>query len=195
MIGDDEDDDHGTYMAFVSDVADPLGLHRIRFSIPGKMALSDWSWPRHAGGPRRGGHIVPHVGDMVVIEFIDGNKDLSTYTNGWWAQRADGKTAPVDLVAAGNQAHLVQAFEIGDIGGISFRATLDERVGRRSCRVYAIDTVNNLEIVSLELDLEKRGIVIYGLTGIVLQSDGYIQATAPIVQINDRAVQTKGGPV
>lgn len=194
MIGDDEEDDHGTYMAFVADVADPLGLHRLRFSIPGKMALSDWAWPRNAGGPQRGGHVVPRVGNMVVVNFIDGNKDLAVYSNGWWAQRADGKTAPVDLVAAGNQAHLVQAFEIGDIGGIAFRVTLDERSGRRSCRAYAVDTENDLEIVSLELDLEKRGIVIYGLTGIVLQSDGYIQATAPIVQINDRAAQTKGGP-
>lgn len=190
----DEEDDNSTCMAFVSDVADPLGLHRIRFSIPGKMALSDWSWPRDAGGPQRGGHVVPRVGDMVVVNFIEGNKDLTVYSNGWWVNAGSRQTAPTDIIAAGNQAHLVQAFEIGDIGGIAFRVTLDERVGRRSCRVYAVDTTTGIEIVTLELDLEKRGIVIYGLTGIVLQSDGYIQATAPIVQINDRTAQTKGGP-
>lgn len=190
----DEEEDNSTCLAFVSDVEDPLGLHRIRYSIPGKLALSDWSWPRDAGGPQRGGHVVPRVGTMVVVNFIDGNKDLSVYSNGWWVNAGARQTAPADLITAGKQAHLVQAFEIGDIGGIAFRATIDERIGQRSARVYAVDTETNLEIVSIELDLEKRGIVIYGLTGIVLQSDGYIQATAPIVQINDRTAQTKGGP-
>jgi hypothetical protein len=194
---DDDELDFGTYPATVVDVRDEKGLHRVKFTIPGKIARSDWALPTTIGGgsAQRGGHVVPAVGSDIEVRFAHGNKNFPLYSCGWWGTPRTGSEMPRDIIDAKNEAHLVQAFEIGNLGTISFRVTLDERPTKRSFRIYAVDTTTNTQIAGIELDLEQRGLVLHGLTGVAIQSDGFVQLTAPTVQFNGRTLQTKAGPV
>jgi hypothetical protein len=191
------DDDYGMYPAKVIDIEDPLGLHRIQFAIPGKMERSGWAIPITSGGgaAQRGGHVMPAVGSDVFVVFLNGDPNTPAYQGGYWGARPTGSEMPADIQAAGADAHLVQAFELGQLGGLAFRVTLDERAGHRSFKIYAVDPADDEVVVSVELDLEKRGLVLYGLTGVELRSDGFVQALAPVIQFNNRALLPRAAPI
>ena len=181
------------YPAFVRHVDDPLGLHRVRCEIPGYMALTPWAFPHTNGGGSgdRGAHIVPKEGSIVFVRFLFGDDERPVYSGGSWG---NGQP-PADVRAAGKEAHKIQALEIGALGDLSFRATVDERSGHRGVKIYAIDTTDDEVVASLEFDLEQRGVSLFGLAGVDIQGRGFVNIEAPQVQINERLVLTKSGPI
>lgn len=181
------------YPAFVRHVDDPLGLHRVRCEIPGYMKLTPWAFPLTNGGgsANRGAHIVPIVGSIVFVRFLYGDDERPVYSGGSWSSGMP----PADVRAAGKEAHKIQALEIGALGDLSFRATVDERTGHRAVKIYAIDTTDDEVVASLEFDLEQRGVSLFGLAGVDIQGRGFVNIDAPQVQINDRLVATKAGPI
>lgn len=181
-----------TYPGFVRQVDDPLGLHRVRVEIPGYMALTPWAFPEvSGGGMARGGHIVPEVNNIVFVRFLFGDDERPIYSGASWGT----PQVPADIKAAGKQAHLVQGLEISKLGDLSFRVTIDERPGKRAVKVYAVDVTDNEIIASLEFDLEKRGLSIFGLAGVDIQARGFVNVDAAQVQVHDRLVLEKAGPI
>ena len=180
------------YPGFVKDVNDPLGLHRVRVHIPGYMDLTPWAFPEIAGGgAARGGHIVPEAGCPVFVTFLYGDDERPIYSGCGWGT----PNVPADIKAAGKEAHLIQALEISKLGDLSFRVTIDERPGKRAVKLYAIDVTDNEVIASLEFDLEKRGLSLFGLAGVDIQGRGFVNVDAAQVQIHDRLVLEKAGPI
>ncbi len=188
MIPSVEDSDLRTYVGFVLKVDDPRGEHRLRVEIPGLTDDVGWARPRN----RSAGYVVPRVGDRVQISYEYGNTERPL----WEPAGCVSDERPADVAAAGTQAHLVHAFEIGALGSLSFRITLDEREGSKAFRIYAVDTANDDDlVVALELDLENRGVILYGLTGVEIRSTGFIQLTAALLQINNRAIAPSATPI
>lgn len=187
----------GMLTGTVVDNADPLHLHRVRILVPGIVEpATDWAWPITAGGggPQRGGHIVPAIGADVCLWFEHGDPNgKAVYACGWWGQTGAGSEVPRDVASAGADAHKVQSFEID---GLSF--TVDERSGARSLRVVARELADGgapVEIASLEIDREGRGIVISATTAIVLRTPGLIHLEGLVVNINDRVVANSPGAI
>jgi hypothetical protein len=123
--------------------------------------------------------------------FLYGDDERPVYSGGSWSSGMP----PADVRAAGKEAHKIQALEIGALGDLSFRATVDERTGHRAVKIYAIDTTDDEVVASLEFDLEQRGVSLFGLAGVDIQGRGFVNIDAPQVQINDRLVATKAGPI
>lgn len=207
---DDEDDDDGkdfgVYPGYVVDNKDPDGRHRVRVHVPGLYERTAWAVPQTSGGgavPNSAGdatrgsgfHAAPRLNAVVFVSFLYGDPERPTYVGGDWGI-VDGKSnMPADIVAAGKDAHLVQAGE-WRFADLSLRVVIDERPGKRALKVYAVDLQNSEDpIATIEIDLEGRGIVVYGLTGVAVQSSGFVQLTAPVLQLNERTVRTAAAPV
>ena len=194
MIPQVEDSDLRPYVGFVLKVDDPRGEHRVCVEVPGLTDDTGWARPRSTmgGGLQHGGHIVPRVGSRVIVTYEYGNPERPLYEPAAWV----AEDVPADIVAAGNEAHLVQAFEFAKLGPISFRVTLDERPATRSFRIYAVDADNGDSLIAaLELDLVSRATIVYGLTGVEIRSTGFIQLAAALIQFNDRALLPAATPV
>ena len=201
----DRDKDWGKYPGYVVDNADPQGRHRVTVSVPNKIQESAWASPVTTGGavPNSGADAtfgsgfssVPRKGALVLLSFLYGDVERPVYEGGGWGLLNGKSTAPADIAAAGPEAHLVHAGE-WRFADVSLRVKIDERPGKRSLIAYAVDLKNGEEpIAAVELDLERRGVVVYGLTGVAVQSDGFVQITAPVLQLNERPVLTRGAPV
>ncbi|RTL27578.1 MAG: hypothetical protein EKK55_05960 [Rhodocyclaceae bacterium] len=197
MDEEPEDRDFGVYPAFVTKVNDPEGRHRVKVTVKNKISESDWARPSTSGGGSegRGFHAAPKVGALVFLSFLDGDVEAPVYTCGSWAVDGSKKHMPADIAKAGADAHLVQAGE-WRFGDISLRVVIDERPATRSCRVYAVDLQNAEDpIASVELDLVGRGVVIHGLSGVEIRSDGFIQLLAAVIQANERTFMPKAAPI
>lgn len=181
-----EEKDPYAYVGFVLNAEDPRGEHRARIELPGLTDDTGWARPRHRHG------VAPRVGDRVLVTYEFGNVDRPLWE--YAAQVQDER--PADVRAAGTNAHLVHAFELGSLGPISFRVTLDERAASRGFRIYAVDTANGDDLIAaVELDLVNRAVVVYGLTGVEIRSTGFIQLAAALIQVNDRAVLPRSTPI
>jgi hypothetical protein len=186
MISDVEEQDHATYVGFVVKADDPRGEHRACCEVPNVTDDTGWARPRRKNG------VPPREGQRVLITYEYGNPERPL----WEAACDVQEERPADMRAAGAQAHLVHAWEVAAIGPISFRVTLDERPATRAFRIYAVDTQNaDALIAAVELDLVTRGVLVYGLTGVEIRSTGFIQLTAAMLQLNDRAVLPRSTPV
>lgn len=175
------------WAAYVRDNRDPEGLHRVRVEVPGLIELSAWAYPLTNGGgsQRRGGHAVPHVGALVVVQFIGGDPEYPIYHGGWWAK---GK-APTLMAGAGEEAHRVSVLELGQVV-----LTVDERerdadlgIGRL---VGITDTITGDEIT---FDLDGAGITIKASSELSIKADGIVNIEGAQVQIQGRIVSTTTG--
>jgi hypothetical protein len=79
----------GKYRGIVVDRDDPERLGRLRVRVPSVLgdAISGWAWPVSPyAGARVGFFFIPQVGDLVWIEFGEGDLDHPLWTGGGWAQ-------------------------------------------------------------------------------------------------------------
>lgn len=192
---DGNDLDWGLYDAPVIDTADPLHLRRVRVNIPGR-GETVWALPRTTGGggPQRGGHLLPRVGQTVLVQFLHGDRRRPVYEGAWWGTGEQ----PRELLAAGAEAEQVQAFEVAmGNDGTSIRVTLDERAGKRAWKVAAVQRTGESEsvIASIELDLEQRVLDLYGLAGVQVRSLGFVDIKGLIARILKRRVDRNTKPI
>ena len=68
---------YGTYKAFVTDREDPLHYGRLKLVIPnvtGAQVLNYWAYPCNCyAGKGYGAQVIPQKGDLVWVEFEQGN--------------------------------------------------------------------------------------------------------------------------
>ncbi len=196
---DGEDLDPYTHEAVVVDVKDPLRAHRIRASIEGVTSKTAWAVPRGGGGggPQRGGNAAPKVGQNVLISYIGGDRDRPMWEGADWAATPGASELPADIVAAGADAALVQAFELRS-GDAAFRATVDERPGHRAFKLSGVRVLEDggeVVIASLELDLEQNVLDLFGMAGIQIRSLGFVDVKAMTARILKRRVGRSRSPI
>jgi uncharacterized protein involved in type VI secretion and phage assembly len=83
----------GKYRGTVQDRDDPEQLGRLRLRVPSLLgdAVTGWAWPvAPYAGAGHGFFFVPQVGDLVWVEFAEGELDQPLWTGGSWA-KPDGK--------------------------------------------------------------------------------------------------------
>jgi hypothetical protein len=173
------------YHGVVVDNADPDGRHRVRVRIAGIIdPQSGWCYPLTAGGgsAQRGGHVVPAIGADVVVWMIGGHVDFMVYMCGWWKTPAKTGTEMGTFVKdAGDQAHLVSTYELGNL-----LVVVDERPGQRQFSIS--DKTTGMGLV---MDLEKQGIVMRGLTSILIKAC-IVRLEGAQLTLNERCVTSTG---
>lgn len=196
---------YGVQRGVVTNIADPMGLHRVKAIIPGIIEPeSDWLYPLTAGGgsPQRGGHVVPAVGSDVAVWFHNGDPNgNSVYMGSNWGTPSAGTEVPGDAKdAGGSNPELVQTLELGgaapgalptgqtssDYKG-SLRFTVDERPGKRAFQLLDVDE-NGVVQCAIVLDREQRAIVIKAVSQILIQCTGSIVIDGLETNINGRRV-------
>ena len=165
----------------VVDVEDPEGLHRVKVQIPALVDESPWAFPRTAGGgsPQFGGHIVPPVGSIVVVEFLGADPEKPIYSGGsWGVLEGSGSSMPQAIKDAGKEAHLVHAIHIGPM---EFGVYLRERdVETGNGQLLAIED-RDVGTTIFTYDIAKNGIS--------LQADYLIQILAALVKVEAAQLQ------
>ena len=79
----------GKYRAIVADRNDPERLGRLKLRVPSLLAdaSTGWAWPAAPyAGADVGFLFVPKVGDLVWVEFAEGELEHPIWTGGAWAK-------------------------------------------------------------------------------------------------------------
>lgn len=81
---------YGTYKGFVVDREDPKHYGRLKLNIPnvtGKHVLNYWAYPSNCySGNGYGSQILPNVGDLVWVEFEQGNTRRPLWKFGYFGK-------------------------------------------------------------------------------------------------------------
>ncbi|HWM08421.1 MAG TPA: phage baseplate assembly protein V [Solirubrobacteraceae bacterium] len=86
----------GKYRGTVVDRADPQQLGRLKLKVPSVLAdaVTGWAWPAASyAGKGIGLFAIPQVGDVVWVEFAEGELDQPLWTGCAWA--APGGSAEI----------------------------------------------------------------------------------------------------
>lgn len=93
----------GKYRGVVEDRNDPDQLGRLRVRVPSLLgdAITGWAWPvTPYGGAGTGFFFLPQVGDLVWVEFAEGDLDHPLWTGGAWARPGGASEIPADAKAS-----------------------------------------------------------------------------------------------
>lgn len=136
----------GRYRAIVRDVADPRRLGRVRVECPlilGRGVTSGWCWPgsgigSNASGTPAGMFALPVVGDMVWLEFEEGNVGQpAIWSHGPWSRDA----APKHAMGAADQSEA----GVKGVGIIPPSTFNPEQSGYGAVRVWQMPSGARLE--------------------------------------------------
>lgn len=96
---------YSIYQGIVVDIKDPLKIGRCRIKVPsvhGNISKSDynllpWAIYRspYPSGSGRSSFILPKVGDVVWVEFINGDKRMPSYSGSSFANKEGTSEVPV----------------------------------------------------------------------------------------------------
>ena len=82
----------GKYRGYVSGVADPLNLGRIKARVPRLLGEAETGWALPCtpyAGPDQGLYAIPDVGAGVWIEFEGGDPDFPIWSGTWFGTAAE----------------------------------------------------------------------------------------------------------
>jgi len=99
FIAQTQDKLWGKYRGVVVDRADPDQLGRLRLRVPSLLgdAVTGWAWPVSPfAGAGYGFFFLPRVGDLVWVEFAEGDLDHPLWTGGGWAKPGGKSEVPAD---------------------------------------------------------------------------------------------------
>lgn len=81
---------YSSYRAFVIDNEDPGKMNRLKLRIPHLNDVVDddtWAWPKNVwGGKDYGSQMLPQKGDMVWVEFENGDPDYPIWSHAGYAE-------------------------------------------------------------------------------------------------------------
>lgn len=81
---------YGTYRAFVANNEDPENMNRLQLIIPtlNPTAIDEtWAWPQNVmGGKNYGTQLLPQKGDMVWVNFENGDPDYPTWKHAGYGE-------------------------------------------------------------------------------------------------------------
>ena len=90
---------HGKYRGRVEDRNDPQQLGRLKLRVPSLLAdaVTGWAWP---AAPYAGAGIgllaLPRKGDVVWVEFVEGELEHPIWSGGGWAAPGGDTELPAD---------------------------------------------------------------------------------------------------
>ena len=93
----------GKYRSFVVDRDDPEQLGRLKPNVPSVLgdAVTGWAWPALPyAGANLGFFFVPQNGDLVWVEFVEGELEHPLWSGGGWGK--PGGTAEIPDEAKDN---------------------------------------------------------------------------------------------
>jgi uncharacterized protein involved in type VI secretion and phage assembly len=158
----------GKYRGTVTDIQDPLMMHRVRARVPDVMGDQESGWAMPCvpfGGSGMGLFGLPKVGAGVWIEFEHGDPDYPIWTGCWLGSAAD---APTELLAPPYKKVLIKtegghAIILDDtpgIGGITLQTSGGQKI---------VLTATGVEITNGQ--------------------GGSVKMTGPKVSVNDGALE------
>lgn len=93
---------YGKYRGYVSGVADPLNLGRIKARVPRLLGEAETGWALPCApyaGPDQGVFMIPEVGAGVWIEFEGGDLSRPIWSGGFWGKPGTGDIDQPDSTA------------------------------------------------------------------------------------------------
>lgn len=193
MASDKEEDSpryYGMELGIVVDNEDPLGLGRVRLTVPGILdEPSPWA-PQigtiSGGGPQRGMFSVPPKGADVAVFFRRGNPQQPHYMGGHYGKTAQGEEVPTDVKAADvKDRPKISSFETE-----SWAMTFDDRPAEAKAQIRH----KQLDLI-VDIDAKKGVVEIIGEAALSLKSNGMINLDAPQIKIGKRVVMQNGKPI
>jgi uncharacterized protein involved in type VI secretion and phage assembly len=138
----------GKYRGVVRDRDDPDQLGRLRVSVPSVLGdeVTGWAWPVSAyAGVDAGIVFLPQLGDVVWVEFVEGDLDEPVWTGGAWAKPGGRSELPAEALVDYPDRAVVKTraghvLEFSDVGGKE-RVVIRLRDGARICLNAADDSV------------------------------------------------------
>jgi uncharacterized protein involved in type VI secretion and phage assembly len=168
FVSDTERKHWGKYRAFVENRNDPKKLGRLKVKVPHLLGdvATGWAWPVVPyAGANVGFFSIPAVGDMVWVEFLDGELDQPIWTGGAWGMPGRKSEIPEEAKANYPDTHVLRTKSGHTI-------TLDDSRGNERLTLRA---KNGCEIV---LDATRNAIVVKAGTVSIESEDGKGQALA-----------------
>jgi uncharacterized protein involved in type VI secretion and phage assembly len=92
----------GKYRGFVEDRDDEEQLGRLKVTVPSVLgdAVTGWAWPALPyAGKKLGFFFLPQVGDLVWIEFVEGDLNHPLWSGGGWCKPGGTTEIPDDVKA------------------------------------------------------------------------------------------------
>jgi phage protein D len=151
---------HGLVIGQVSDVNDPENQARVKVTFPwlSDDYVSGWARTVHAGaGKDRGWHVLPEVGDEVLVGFEQGAVDRPVVVGGLYNGVDTPPTGPVPVIDSGT-------------GQVDRRSM----VSRKGHRIDLVDAANGDGIRLQSLDDKLTLIMDQSQTSITLRADGTV---------------------
>lgn len=101
----------GKYRGFVQDNNDPEQLGRLKVTVPSLLAdaVSGWAWPAVPyAGAGIGFFFMPQVGDLVWVEFIEGELDHPLWTGCSWGKPGGQSELPEEALQSYPQQQVIK---------------------------------------------------------------------------------------
>jgi uncharacterized protein involved in type VI secretion and phage assembly len=93
----------GKYRGFVMDRRDPEQLGRLKLTVPSVFAdaVTGWAWPASPyAGAGIGFFFIPQEGDLVWVEFVEGELEHPIWSGGSWARPRGVPEIPAEALEA-----------------------------------------------------------------------------------------------
>lgn len=167
----------GKYRGFVQDNNDPEQLGRLKVTVPSLLAdaVSGWAWPAVPyAGAGIGFFFMPQVGDLVWVEFIEGELDHPLWTGCSWGKPGGQSELPEEALQSYPQQQVIKT-PSGNV------IIINDSSGSES---ITIRTEENCEIV---IERSAKKVLLRGDQGSEITIDGNgqkitVQANSVIVQ-------------
>jgi uncharacterized protein involved in type VI secretion and phage assembly len=111
FIARSQDKIWGKYRGTVHDRDDPEQLGRLRLKVPSLLgdAITGWAWPvAPYAGAGHGAFFVPQVGDLVWVEFAEGELEHPLWTGGGWAKPRGKSEVPAEALSSYPDRHVIR---------------------------------------------------------------------------------------
>jgi hypothetical protein len=171
---------------------DPMGLGRVRFTIPGILEPQSvnegpWAFPRGGGARRWGKNDVPPLGADVFVQFVNGDPERPVYE-------------PAHHGKPNGETEAFPEFDDPDVhvwGRGPFRLVIDNREGQQSATLKIVKEILGVEdtVAAITLNYEDNAISITADSAIGIESSAIIDIDAPVVQILRRKVTPTAKPI
>lgn len=101
----------GKYRGFVQDNNDPEQLGRLKVTVPSLLAdaVTGWAWPAVPyAGAGIGFFFMPQAGDLVWVEFIEGELDHPVWTGCSWGKPGGQSELPEEALQSYPQQQVIK---------------------------------------------------------------------------------------
>jgi uncharacterized protein involved in type VI secretion and phage assembly len=151
----------GKYRGVVEDRNDPQQLGRLKLKVPSLLdaAVTGWAWPAAPyAGAGIGLFAIPQVGDLVWVEFVEGELDQPIWSGCAWARPSDQTEIPEEA-RTGYPDRIVLRTASGNVVIISDESGKEEIIVRAKagCEVVLDPNANRATVQADEVIVRGSG--------------------------------------